>query len=118
MYRFGEPSILNALVGCDVLQICLGEFETQLRFSNASLSMEGRYVHEVISENRENEQARSSSGPNELHRLVGKSITDVRVMSPESAELFFSNGDILRLIDDSDEYESFVLNFGGKFIVV
>ena len=118
MYRFGEPSELNALVGCDVVQVCLGAFETQLLFLNASLSMEGHYVHEVRSENRTNDQPRSSSGPNELHRLVGKSITDVRVISPESAELLFSNGDILRLIDDSDEYESFVLNMGGKTIVV
>jgi hypothetical protein len=118
MYRFGDGSQLNSLVGQDVLQVCLGEFETQVVFSEARLSMEGGYVHRIPAEKRENRQTRSSSGPNELYRLVGKSVANAKVLSPESGELVFSNGDTLTLIDDSDQYESFVLTLPDKIIVV
>lgn len=41
MYGFGDAAPeLNFLVGCEVLQVCLGEFETQLLFAGARLSME------------------------------------------------------------------------------
>jgi hypothetical protein len=118
MYRSGDGSELNSLVSRDVLQIGLGEFETQVVFSDARLSMEGSYVHRIPAENGENRQTRSSSGPNELYRLIGKSILKARVLSPESAELVFSNGDTLTLIDDSDHYESFVLTLPDKIVVV
>jgi len=39
-------------------------------------------------------------------------------LSPEAAELVFSNGDTLRLIDDSDQYESFVVTFPGRTVVI
>jgi hypothetical protein len=123
MHGFGDaPAELIALVGYEVSQVCLGEFQTQLILTqsvlpDARLRIEGRYVHEIRAEARENEQAASSCGPNELYRLVGKSITDVRVLSPESAEIAFSNGDTLRIVDDS-RYECLVLTLADKIIVV
>ena len=123
MYGFGDAtSELRVLVGYEVSLVCLAEFQTQLILTqsalpDARLSVEGRYVHEIPAEHRENEQAASSCGPNELYRLVGKSITDFRVLSPESAELAFSNGDTLRIIDDG-RYECLVLTFADKIIVV
>jgi len=72
MHRFSDGSELNALVGRDVLQICLGEFETQPVFSDdAKLSMESRYVHGICVEGREIAQS--------VHRAGRMNSTDYRV---------------------------------------
>ncbi len=106
-------------MGQEIGQVCLGQFQTQLRFANdARLRMEGVYVHRIRSEGRELTQARSSCGPNELHRLLGTSITETRILSPERAELVFSNGDALLLIDDSDQNESFILDLHDRTVVI
>jgi hypothetical protein len=123
MYGFGDtPAELKVLMGYEVSQVCLGEFETQLTLTHsslpgASLSIQGRYVHEIRAEHRENEQAASSCGPNELYRLLGKSITCFKCLSAESGELAFSNGDTLRIFDDG-HYECLVLSLAEKVIVV
>ena len=80
MHRFGDDSALSFLEGLEVKQVCLGEFQTQFTFSDSTrLSMEGQYVHRIPTEHRELVQARSGCGPNELHRLLGKSVTAARL---------------------------------------
>jgi hypothetical protein len=119
MHRFSDASQLSVLTGQEVWQICLGQYQTQLIFSDeTTLRMEGDYVHQIRAESREIAQERSSSGPNELHRLLGKTVIRVRVLSPASAELIFSNGDALLLIDDSDQYESFIVTLKDRIIVI
>ena len=119
MQRFGDDSALSFLVGLEVRQVCLGEFQTQFAFSDdTSLRLEGKYAHRIPTERRELVQARSGCGPNELQRLLGKSVTAARVLSPEQAELVFSNGDSLLLVDDSDQYESFIFTLRERKMVV
>ncbi len=119
MYRFGDGSEFKVLAGQRVCQVCLGQFEIQLGFvDDARLRMEGDYVHRIRSEDRELTQARSSCGPNELHRLLGTSITETRILSPERAEIVFSNGDALLLIDDADQYGSFILDLHDRTVVI
>ena len=72
----------------------------------------------LTSENRQVIQARSSCGPNDLYRLLGRSVTDVVVASKSTLRLSFSNGDTLSMIDDTDQYESFVISFNQVEIVV
>jgi hypothetical protein len=46
--------------------------------------------------------------------LLGHSVTDVTIDSPKSFKMMFSNGQSLRVVDNSDEYESF--SVGGLYI--
>src|SRR5690242_21641548 len=90
------------LRGLEIEQLCLGQYQTQLHFyPQGRISMEGRYVHSITSENREIIQERSSCGPNELFRLLGQSVIDAAVISDDSLRLTFSNADTLTLIDDT-----------------
>jgi len=79
--------------------------------------MHGPYAHRIPGENREIVQAPSSCGPNELFRLLGASIIEAAVVGG-ALQLTFSNGDMLTLTDDSDQYESFVITVDGREMVI
>ena len=118
MHGFKNGTDFTVLKGLEVQQICLGLYETQIRFQpSAYISMEGRYIHQVA-DGREILQIRSSCGPNELFRLLGESVTEVDVVSPDTLCLLFSNSDVLLLIDDSEQYESFVIGSNSGVIVI
>ncbi len=118
MHGFQNGFELGVLKGLEVSQVFLGRWERQIIFSDvARLSMQGTYIHQIRSESREFVQA-GSCGPNELFRLLGQSVTDLRVIAPKSFEITFSNGDALILVDDSDQYESFAITLRDRAIVV
>ena len=119
MHKFEHGFELDTLKGLEVSNVRLARYGTHPVFSDGStIAMEGTYVHQIGSENCEIVQARSSRGPNELFRLPGQSVTDLAVIAPDRLKLLFSNGDALILVDDSDQYESFVITLQGRMIVV
>jgi hypothetical protein len=118
MHGFEHDASFGFLQGLTLTQVCLGQYATQLHFGpQGSISMEGQYVH-LTSEDREIVQPRSSCGPNELFRLLGQSVVEVAIISTERMLISFSNGDALTLIDDSEQYESFVVNWDQRIIVI
>jgi hypothetical protein len=119
MHGFQDGTAFRFLCGATVQQICLGQYETILRLSPATtITLEGRYVHHIPSQGREIAQARSACGSNELFRLLGESVTEAVVLSPDSLKLCFSNGDCLLLIDDSEQYESFMIQSAQGSMVI
>jgi hypothetical protein len=119
MHGFHDSGDFAFLRGLEVEQVCLGQYQTQILFHpQGRISMEGQYIHEITSENRQVIQPRSSCGPNELYRLLGQSVTDAVVVSDSTLRLSFSNGEMLTLIDDTDQYESFVISFNQVEMVV
>ena len=119
MHGFQDSTDFAFLRGLEVEQVCLGQYQTQIHFHPQSrISMEGQYIHEITSENRKIIQPRSSCGPNELYRLLGECLTDAVVISASTLRLSFSNGDTLTLIDDTDQYESFIISFNQVEMVV
>ena len=44
-------------------------------------------------------------------QIAGECLTDAVVLSASTVCLSFSNGDTLTLIDDTDQYESFIISF-------
>jgi len=119
MHGFSKSTSFSFLKGLTVEQVCLGQYQTWIHFDrSAGFSMEGQYVHDIPTENRQIVQARSSCGANELYRLLGQSVTDALVISDETLRIAFSNGDSLSLIDDTDQYESFVITSGQLSMVI
>ena len=95
MYKFHGGSELDFLKNLELSQICLGQYETQIVFSDvARISMEGKYIHRIYPEGKEIVRDGSSCGPNELFRLLGQSVSRVLEVPPDSFELLFSNGDL------------------------
>ena len=119
MRGFSDTAKFAFLRDLEVHLVCLGQYQTQIHFHpQGSISMEGRYVHAIPSEDRQIIQDRSSCGHNELFRLLGQRVTDAVVISADSLRLTFSNDDTLTLIDDTDQYESFNITFNQVELVV
>ncbi len=118
MHGFGTGDF-HFLEGLTLIQVCLGQFQTQLHFdTRVRISTEGRYIHRIAVDNRELIQEPSSCGYNELHRLLGATVAKAVVSSPNSLTLSFSNGDLLILVDDSQQYESFLIGSDGRLIII
>jgi hypothetical protein len=73
--------------------------------------MEGRYVHEITSENRQLIQRDLLAVRTNCTGCWGNPLPMRLVLSESILRLSFSNGDMLTLIDDTDQYESFIISF-------
>jgi hypothetical protein len=47
---------------------------------------------------------------------LGQKVVGVRVQAPDWFELHFANGVVLRILDDSRQYESFSIQPGDIFV--
>ena len=54
--------------------------------------------------------------PYQLHKLLGRCVKATEVAAPESFELRFDSGHVLRVFDNSPEYESFSIQPGNIFV--
>jgi hypothetical protein len=119
MNGFKDSMDFSFLKSLEVEQIGLGRYQTSIQFyTEGRLVMEGQYIHCITSENRQILRNRSSCGPNELYRLLGQVVTGAVVVSDDRLLITFSNGDTVTLIDDSSQYESFILQFNQRLIVI
>lgn len=99
-----------------LLQVCIGENECILRFTNdISVLITSRmriYADRIY----EIDSYRESAA--QLCQLLGGNIKAAAPEGARSLAINFDNGSTLVIEDDSDEFESFVLNIGkSKFIV-
>jgi hypothetical protein len=109
---------LEHLRGEDAIQIVVGEFQihfaTGLK-SNGGISVEGRCelldasgrIVDVWDRGQRSTQF-------QFFDLLGKTIRDVEIDSEKSFVLTIADGSKLRVVDDSDQYESF--SVGGMFV--
>lgn len=104
----------DSLVGATLLQVCIGEHDLQLGFDKGlhiliTSSIRTGEVVEPIVDFRSHAEA--------LCRLIGKTISASR--QGGKAILALTVGDeILEIIDDSSQFESFVVRIGETEIVV
>jgi hypothetical protein len=54
--------------------------------------------------------------PYQLHRLVGRQVAASEVAAPTWFALRFEGGEVLRIFDDSQQYESFSIQPGNIFV--
>ena len=54
--------------------------------------------------------------PLRVHRLLGLRVVGTTVSAPRWIALTFENGDVLRILDDSEQFESFSIHPGDVFI--
>jgi hypothetical protein len=117
MYQIPTNVDWSCLTGRELIQVCFGEYQTQLRFERDLLiSVEGEIEHrassEVVGRNMVDHHVLPS-----LTRLVGTTIEHA-VVEGEALLLSFSNGDVVRLIAGNPQYECFAITFPGGDIIV
>jgi hypothetical protein len=95
-------------------------YQVQFHFHPAgSISVEGAW--ELLTADGtciDHHQGRDGSDrpPYQLHRLLGHRVVGSEVCPPEWFALRFENGEVLRVFDDSAQYESFSIQ-PGKILV-
>ena len=107
---------LSPLLGAELIQICVGEFDLQFRFHpSAFLSVEGRCEMLLDSDTVLDFWDRGTHSDSfRFLQLLGLAVLEVVIDRPNSFKLAFSQRRWLRVIDNSDRYESF--SIGGWFV--
>lgn len=120
MHGFSTAKALEFLQGAVVTRVCVQRYQADIHLEpEANLRIEGKVVHRVGSEGRDVIHERGGpTGPNEFWRLLGQTITGLQPQPPDSLRISFSNGDSLTLVDDSEQYESFVIEAPGQIVVI
>jgi uncharacterized oligopeptide transporter (OPT) family protein len=116
MYGVSADLPIQPFVGQELNQICLGRFQTQLRFLGAgTISVEGRWelrdnAGEIVDRAEEHDTRESYR----VHRLIDVAVVRFSIDPPRSFTLFFGNGLALTVFDDSEQYESFSIQLDGQ----
>lgn len=117
---YGVPNDLDLTVfrGATLNQVCLGMYQIQFHFDPAGyLSVEGGYELIDPSGTRiDHRQDFPRASPFELHRLLGDQVEETEVSAPTSIAFRFRRGYVLRVFDDSQEFESFQLQPGDIIV--
>jgi hypothetical protein len=106
------------MLGKELIQVCYGKHQTQLRFDgDLCVSIEAGIVHGhadlVLGKSRGRDQGIPS-----LIGLLGSSIEHVQTEGEDSLVLQFSNAHMLRVLKDEEPYESFSISVPGKLTIV
>src|SRR4051794_32153714 len=111
---YGVPADLDLafLHGAVLVQVCLGQYQVQFHFHpTGSISVEGGWdLHDATGARLDGRHDGPDRPPYQLHRLLGRRVVASEVSAPESCALRFEGGEVLRLYDDSPQYESFQID--------
>lgn len=117
MYEFPPASDMNHLIGDTLMQVCLDPFSTQFRFERSSLISEYAIEHTEADGKVWKYDCIASEAPASLlHRLVGRTVTDLR-SDGFRLTLLFDNGAALHVLTDNGPYEAGHIDGRDKFIV-
>jgi hypothetical protein len=112
MYKIDKLIDLTPLVGNEVIQICIGLYSVGIGFINneVSINISGQYKLEKNGSVFLNGCAEEDPDINKmLVCLLHQSIESAMVVADNILVVNFSNDYCLHLIDDSEQYESFIV---------
>ncbi len=118
MYGVPADLDLSFLHGTVLIQVCLGQHQVQFHFHpTGSIFVEGGWElrdaagewMDGTTEGVERPRCRSD-------RLLGGRVAGSEVSAPRWFALRFDGGEVLRVFDDSEQYESFQIEPGGIIV--
>lgn len=117
---FGLPRDLDLgfMVGCTLLQVCVGQNEVILRFDReVSITIESRFL---VRDPHGGEAVVESAprGVASLVSLLADSVIDASGNEDGTLRLSFGKGEILEVYDSSKEYESYQIQHGKDIHVI
>lgn len=114
-----DPTIF---VGATMEQVSFGWYVVGLNFSAEPspihVTVEGGYDHAGPDGAWLDEERGLPARESRLMRLPGKSVTAAVVENPKALLLSFEDGQSLRILDTSEQYESFQIDHGDDYWVV
>jgi hypothetical protein len=118
MYPIPKDVDWSFLFGKELIQVCYGQYQTQLRFyGDVSVSIEADVEHSDVSQVLGKSQDREQ-GVTSLIKLLGASIERVELEGEHALALHFSNGNVLRLLVDEAPYEAFSISAPGEMTII
>jgi hypothetical protein len=111
---------LSPFIGATLERIDLGKWILHFRFAMqpaGSIAVEGEW--ELLDHDGEvidRQQEPSERAAYHLHHLLLQDVTAFEVHAPQWFSLTFNNGMILKVYDDSKQYESFAIQPGNIYI--
>jgi hypothetical protein len=107
---------VDAFVGDEFNQICLGRFQIQFHASGiGSISVEGRWeLRDGTGSIVDSQKEHSNRENYRLHYIIDVPIVRSNLDPPRSFSLFFENGWTLTIFDDTAQYESFSVHLNGR----
>jgi hypothetical protein len=118
MYGLPKDVDLRFLNGIELQQICIGLHDVILNFTDqVTITVQTRFIHKSCLQFSGKEEVIPLSACT-LPTLLGKQITSFTNEINGTLVLTFSNGETLTLVDDSPDYESYVITHSDQIIVV
>ncbi len=123
MYQLRADEDWSFLTGKELIQLCIGVHDVQLRFDdNICISMQAEEPAQAFQ--HKSSQARSSGlagmagAAVTLVSLLGARVQKAVVENCTTLAIYFANAEELRIYDSSADYESFTVNGPNRLIVV
>ena len=117
---YGVPADLDLLFlhGAELIQVCLGQYQLQFHFHPAgSISVEGGWeLLDPAGLRIDGSHDGPERPPYQLHRLLGRRVTASEIAAPRWFAIQFDGDEVLRIFDDSEQYESFAIQPGNIFV--
>ena len=117
MYRLPKDFDASFFVGRRIELICFGENTVSFHFNDDLLvTVESAFAY-VDRDGAEQLSEIPAVGTNVL-KLLGKSVRQSTGSDDGTLNLAFENGDTLKILDTSDQYESYKIGLGDDTIIV
>ena len=117
---YGVPKNLNLspFLGRTLIQLGIGEFQVQFVFHpEGNISVEGDWELRDADGSLVDRSISNDKRPEyRLHRLLGHEVARWEIEPPTSLSLSFTNGCVLRIFDNSKQYESFSIQPGNIYV--
>ena len=120
MYGLKKDIDLGFLTGRELIQICIGLYQTIFKFDEeVAISIEGEFRYfDGQDESAWREEPNSSLLAARTVTLLGTTIEGFEASADGTLVLTFSNKHRLTIMDSSKEYESYDITRPGQTIVV
>jgi hypothetical protein len=118
MHGLKESVDLSFLIDAEITQVTLGKHDIQIAFgeqSNITAQRQILFEHGAGATKIDGENGRSAGS---LSDLLGDIVENIEISNRQELILRLKSGNILRLFDSSQHYESFVVWHNGDFIAV
>jgi hypothetical protein len=118
LYGLPPDADLGFLTGAQLIQVCVGENETILRFNPDISIMVASAVHLIQQGGTDADLTHAPEVGAGLLPLLGDHIAAVMAIPPGTLRLSWSSGSILEITDSWDRFESYTITNGDRSIVV
>lgn len=118
MYGLPDDFDPGVFVGRRLESITFAENVTVLTFSEAvTVSISGAVLYQEAADTPQRRE-RPLTTHTSLVSAVGRAVEATELKSPQELILRLEKGFLITLVDDSDEYESYLISLGDREIVV